>query len=180
MKLLYSILIILISISCSKKPEKPKIDSSKVILSAEILKYDDLKYLYADELKYDFYCYPRNWRDGEEFKKEDSFFVKAKIDNTLLAALSESDGFEISHLISSNPHFLYGKYVNRWEFVDSTGNIICETEKFEGQRLIELKRNFSVDEVIVGPLKTKPLRMTIKILNSKYYKTNSNPTLYLK
>jgi len=98
----------------------------------------------------------------------------------LLAELCESESFQINDMLNENKYSLYGKYINRWEFINSSGGLICETDKFSGQKLIELNRNGEIDEVIIGPLIEKPTKMQIKILDSKYYQNNSNPEFAIK
>lgn len=170
-----NILSLLICISCNKI-EKPAIDSSMVITEAKIISYDDLK----TRFDYNCYCYPDNWRDGIEFDKEKAFYVSAKINNRLLAELCENESFQIKDMLNDNIHSLYGKYINRWEFTNSNGDLICETHKFEGQNLLELNRKGEVDELIIGPLIEKPNKMGIKILDSKYYANNLSPQIQIK
>jgi hypothetical protein len=98
----------------------------------------------------------------------------------LLAKLCENESFQIADMLNENKYSLYGKYVNRWEFYNSKGELICETDKFAGQKLMELNRNAGVDEVIIGPLNEKPIKMKIKILDSKYYPNNSSPEFLIK
>ena len=170
-----NILMLFLVISCNKVEKKP-IDSNKIIIDAKIIAYNELN----TKLEYDFYCHQSNWRDGIKFEKENAFYVSAKINNKLLAELCESESFQISDMLNENKYFLYGKYINRWEFINSNGGLICETDKFNGQNLIELNRNGEIDEVIIGPLIEKPTKMQIKILDSKYYPNNSNPEFEIK
>ena len=170
-----NILIICLFFSCNKT-EKPIIDSNKVIIEAKIVSYEEL----TTKPENNYYCHPDNWRDGIEFEKEKAFYVSAKINNKLLAQLCESESFQIDNMLNENKHFLYGKYRNRWEFLNSNGGLICETEKFEGQNLLVLNRNGEIDEVIIGPLIERPKKMHIKILDSKYYPNNPSPEFQLK
>ncbi|HRB71842.1 MAG TPA: hypothetical protein PK776_08330 [Flavobacterium sp.] len=171
---------ILLFISACNNAEKPPIDSSKVILSAEVLSYKDLTEGQKAEIKYGCYCYPNNWRDGVEFSKESSYFVSCKINNNLLAQLCESETFQIKDLLNENANMLYGKYHNSWVFTDSLGYKVCETSKFEGQNTISLQRKGEIDDLLIGPLIEKPKVMSIEIANSKYYKDNPDPSFKLK
>lgn len=156
-------------ISCNNSPKKPIINPKEVITFVQVLSFNDLDDQQKEDLKYGCFCHPDNWYNGIEFKKENAYFVKVKLKNKLLAELSESEAFPISYLLNSNAHTLYGKYHNRWKFIDSTGNKICETDKFDGHKIIELNRFGELDEVIIGPLITKPTKMEIEIADSKYY-----------
>ena len=170
-----NILLLILVISCNEVEKKP-IDSNKIIIDAKIITYSELN----TKLEYNSYCHQSNWRDGIEFKKENAFYVSAKINNKLLAELCESESFQINDMLNENKYSLYGKYINRWEFIDLNGGLICETDKFNGQKLIELNRNGEIDEVIIGPLIEKPNKIQIKILDSKYYPNNSNPEFEIK
>ncbi|GGF06401.1 hypothetical protein [Flavobacterium limi] len=180
MKRLFTIMILFIILSCTNKPEKAVIDSSKVILSAKILTYNDLNFVEKEQLTYGCYCYSNNWHDGEEFPKEDAFYVNCEINNKLLSQLCESEAFQIEDLMSVNSHMLYGKYHNRWSFIDSLGFKVCETNKFEGHNIISLQRKGEIDKLLIGPLIEKPKAMSIEISDSKYYKDNSDPTYDIK
>jgi hypothetical protein len=171
MKKLYLNLIIIFIhffIGCGKS-EVPKIDLNNVIQNAEILTFNDLTNSQKEKLEYCCNYYPNNWRDGVVYKKEDAYFVKAKIDNNLLAKLTESNAFSEKDLLSNNELYLYGKYHNRWRFISLEGDKITETEKFEGHRTFEVLRNKNIDEVIIGPLPKKPQKMYIEISDSKNY-----------
>lgn len=186
MRLLFITLFTLIlTLSCEE--EKREINTNDVIKSVEVMDYEKLTFNYANLLleketfRYGCYCYPNgNWRDLKEFKKEDAFFVKVKLNNRLLAELSESETFSKEYLLNpEDANFLYGKYHNRWKFFDSFGTLICETEKFEGYEIIDINRNGNFDEVIIGPLVKKPAKMEIEILDSKYY-PNITPKFQIK
>lgn len=181
------ILVFLIAISFLRcnNDEKPPIKPDDVIIEATNLIYTDLNDLEKEDMIFTrCCCYPHNWNQGVNcIEKEDAFYVKAKIDINLLGLLSESRTFNKSSLINSNPHSLYGKYHNRWKFLDKNGVEICETSKFEGHHDFRLIRNDSIDEIIIGPLPVKPNTMIIEIIDSKYYdgiipkveiKTNTN------
>lgn len=180
MRSLFTIIILFNVLSCIHKSEKSPIDSSKVILLAKVLTYNDLNFVEKEELTYGCYCYSNNWHDGEEFSKEDAFYVKCEINNKLLSELSESEAFQIEDLMSVNPHMLYGKYHNRWSFIDSLGFKVCETNKFEGHNIITIQRNGEIDKLLIGPLIEKPIAMSIEIADSKYYKDNLDPTYDIK
>ncbi|GAB3767650.1 hypothetical protein GCM10028818_00850 [Spirosoma horti] len=100
-------------------------------------------------------------RNSTEFKKEDGFYVKALIDNKMLAELSQSNAFKPEEVLAEKPIFLYGKYKNRWTFQDQGGNEISETEKFDGFDTIEVVREGQTDTVWIGPIPNKPVQMTI-------------------
>lgn len=100
-------------------------------------------------------------RNSTEFKREDGFYVKASINNKMLAELSQSKAFQPDEVLAEKPIFLYGKYKNRWTFQDQTGNEVSETSKFAGFDTIEVLRNGQTDEVWIGPIPTKPAQMTI-------------------
>lgn len=180
MKKLYLNIIIFIQffIGCGKS-EVPKIDLNNVIQNAEILTFNDLTNSQKEKLEYCCHYYPNNWRDGVEYKKEDAYFVKAKIDNKLLAKLTESNAFSEKDLLSNNELYLYGKYHNRWRFISVEGDKVIETEKFEGHRTFEVIRNKNIDEVIIGPLPKKPQKMYIEISDSKNY-PNLRPEFNIK
>lgn len=165
-----NILFFFLLLSCSKT-EKPRIDSNKVIIHAKIVSYANL----IKQPENNSYCHTNSWRNGYEFDKKNAYYVSAKINNKLLAELCESDSFPINAILNENKYALYGKYINRWEFINSTGGLICETEKFDGQKLIEVHRIGEIDEVIIGPLIEQPDKMIIKILNSKNYRNNLFP-----
>ena len=98
------------------------------------MKFDDLSINEKSNIIFDkCCCYPKNWNKGENcIEKENAFYIKAKINNNLLSYISESNTFPREELLNQNPHFLYGKYKNRWKFLNEDGQIICETSKFEG------------------------------------------------
>ncbi|SNR62841.1 hypothetical protein [Flavobacterium sp. ov086] len=161
-------LFFIFSIGCNKA-EKAKLKINDVIISVEILTFKNLGNQQKKELEYCCSYYPSNWHDGISFEKENAYFVKAKIDNNLLATLTESNTFSKTELLNNGNTYLYGKYHNRWGFIDNKNDTIFETEKFEGHRIIEITRNGNIDEVIVGPLVEKPEKMYIKINDSKNY-----------
>lgn len=177
MKFSLSFLLIYLLVSCNKT-EKTKLDSSKVIISAKILNFEELSFHQVKKMEYGCYCYPYNWRDGVEFKKENAFYVKVKLNNKILAELSESKTFSKEYLLSKD-YTLYGKYHNRWEFRDSLDNKICETEKFEGFQILDLDRNGEIDEITIGPIISKPKKIIINISDSKYYPDNEAPEFKL-
>lgn len=164
-------LILLIVFGCTNNSKKILINPSDVIIQAVVISYSDLDSEEKENLIYTkCCCYPSNWNHGVDcVEKEYAFYVKAKINVYLLASLSESRTFPKSHLISSNPHFLYGKYVNRWDFKDEMGYEICKTSKNNGHNYFNLVRNDSVDHLIIGPLPKQPKKMLIEILDSKNY-----------
>lgn len=172
MKSIYFSILLLIIIGCAKKEKKKSINPFDVICESELFTFSELRNEEKEDMIYtNCCCYPNNWNRGVDcVEKENAYYVKAKININLLATLSESDAFNIQYLISSNPHTLYGKYVNRWKFLDENGFDICETAKFDGHNDFRLVRNDTIDEVIIGPLPKKPLKMIIDIVNSKYYK----------
>lgn len=163
--------LLIIFFSCSEKNDKKNINSSDVIISATLLKFDDLSINEKSNIIFDkCCCYPKNWNKGENcIEKENAFYIKAKINNNLLSYISESNTFPREELLNQNPHFLYGKYKNRWKFLNEDGQIICETSKFEGHNSFELVRFDSIDNIIIGPLPEKPKEMIIEILESKNY-----------
>lgn len=171
MKQTLASLLLLTLISCGENQDKKPIDKFDVIIEAQNLNYDELSDLEKESIIFSrCCCYPHNWNQGINcVEKENAFYVKAKINNKLLANLSESETFDKDKLLNENPHFLYGKYHNRWKFIGQSGSEICETSKFEGHHDFMLIRNDTIDEVIIGPLPTKPKRMIIEIIESKYY-----------
>lgn len=173
MRDLIFLILLLALFSCSRNGRQP-IDPNKVIIEAVGLRFNDLNQEEKKGLSnyfIDCCCYPENWNEGGNcIKKEEAYYVKSKINNDLLASLSESNKFDLEFLINSNPKSLYGKTSNRWEFLDEFGNAICETSRFEGHNSFNLTRNDTIDEIIIGPLPVKPKKMIITILDSKYYK----------
>lgn len=161
-------LFFIFSIGCSKT-EKAELKINDVIKSAQILTFNNLDNKQKKILEYCCYYYPNNWRDGVSFEKENAYFVKMKIDNNLLASLTESNTFSKAELLTNGNTYLYGKYHNRWGFVDNKNDTIFETAKFEGHQIIEIKRKGNIDEVIVGPLVEKPKKIYIEINDSKNY-----------
>lgn len=162
------ILIFILLVGCGKK-EIVHIEIKDVIINAEILTFKDLSNQQKKNLEYCCYYYPSNWRDGINFEKEKAYFVKTKIDNNLLASLTESNAFSKADLLNNGNTYLYGKYHNRWGFVDNENDTIFETAKFEGHRIIEITRKGNIDEVIIGPLVEKPKKIYIEIIDSKNY-----------
>lgn len=155
--------------SCSSKTPI-LIDDSTVILSAEVLTYEQLDSISkAEEFKYGCYCFPSNWNEPKEFEKEKAFFVKAQIDNNLLADISQSNTFPKKDLLEISSTYLYGKYKNRFKFIGKDGIGICETEKFQGFEIMSISRNRNVDVLLIGPLIEKPREMIIEISDSKNY-----------
>lgn len=162
--------------NCSNDSQKSEnIESpnqfSKVIIQAKVIEYNDLS---EEEKESNFTtnvcCYPENWNNGVDcISKEDAFYVKVKINNILLAILTESNAFSMDDLLDENPYLLYGKYHNRWGFWDENGVEICETSKFEGHNYFGVKRDKNVDELIIGPLPKKPKKMKIEISDSKNF-----------
>lgn len=171
MKQIIFTFFIFIVFSC-KKETKVSISSFEIIIEAISINFNDLDYVEKKEMIFtNCCCYPENWHQGVNcVEKENAFYVKAKINFKLLAALSESETFTMNDLISSNPHSLYGKYHNRWQFIDEDGYEICETSKHKGHNNFRLIRNDTIDEIIIGPLPKKPIKMLIDIVDSKYYK----------
>lgn len=167
--ILLSILVLSI-LGCGSNEKKP-IKPSDVIIEAVNLSFKNLNYTEMEDMIFtECCCYPINWNKGVDcVQKEEAFYVKAKINIDLLAILSESETFSKDELITSNPHSLYGKYHNRWQFVDESGIEICQTAKFDGHNDFNLIRKGNIDEVIIGPLPKKPSKMMIEISNSKYY-----------
>ncbi len=172
-------LVLTLFYSCNQTPKKSLINPKEVIEFAEVLTYKNLSDSEKEKIKYGCYCYPKNWNRGVEFKKEDAYFVKTRLNNGLLAELSESRTFSKDYLISSNVHSLYGKYHNRWKFMDNYGVTICPTSKFAGHKTLSIKRIGQIDELIIGPLPERPKKMIIEILDSKYY-SNITPEYDLK
>ena len=169
MKYFLLISILLLFNSCNNSPKKPLINPSEVIEFATVFTYENLDETEKEKIKYGCYCYRNSWRNGTEFKKENAFFVKSRINNNLLAELSANDPFTKDKLITSNVYSLYGKYHNRWKFINSQGMEICETQKLTGHRTLNIVRIGQTDEVIIGPLPEKPTKMIIEIMDSKYY-----------
>jgi len=167
----YYCILLLIFFSCNSKKETKQNNSSEVIISATLLKFEDLnRYEKADMIFDNCCCYPNNWNEGENcVEKENAYYVKAKINISLLAYLSESEAFPRKHLLDPNPHFLYGKYVNRWAFSNDKGIPLCQTSKLDGHNNFGLSRLDSIDNIIIGPLPEKPKKMIIEILDSKNY-----------
>ncbi|WP_459209703.1 hypothetical protein [Aquimarina rhabdastrellae] len=172
MKQIIFIISFIVFFSCTEKENKKSINPSDVIIQAKLLSFSELTDSEKENTNFlKSCCYPENWNQGVDcIEKEYAFYVKTKININLLGAISESDTFTIDKLITSNPNSLYGKYVNQWEFEDQNGIKICETAKFIGHNDFNLKRNDSIDQLIIGPLPKKPKKMIIKIKDSKYYK----------
>jgi hypothetical protein len=175
---IYLSFILINFVSCNNV-EKQIIDSNKVIINAKVLTFKELSSIQATKHNYNSFCYPNNWRNGIEFDREKAFYVFAKINNKLLAGLSENESFQINDMLTENNYSLYGKYLNRWEFIDSVGNVICETDKFDGHKILEIIRIGEIDEVIIGPIPEKPKIMLINIQDSKYYPKNPTPKFEL-
>jgi len=165
------IILLLTFFSCGEAEKKTHINSTEVIIEAANLTYNDLNNVEKEDMIFTrCCCYPENWNRGVDcVEKENAFYVKTKININLLAILSESNTFKKDYLISENPHTLYGKYHNRWKFIDEDGNEICSTAKFDGHNDFRLIRNDTIDELIIGPLPKRPKKMIIEISNSKYY-----------
>lgn len=73
---LLSILTLLFILGCSSKQV---INSDEIIISAEILTYDNLSDSQKDEMKYGARYYIRNWNDRISFNPQEAFYVKNKI-----------------------------------------------------------------------------------------------------
>jgi hypothetical protein len=174
------IIFAFIILGCNSKEAK-SINASDVIISATLLKFSQLNDAEKSDMIFDkCCCHPHNWNQGENcVEKENAFYVKAKINISLLAYLAESDAFPRKHLLDPNPHFLYGKYVNRWAFLDDKETPICETSKFDGHNSFALSKLDSIDNIIIGPLPEKPKKMIIEILQSKNY-PGINPESLIK
>lgn len=166
---------------CGENKKIKTINPSEVIIEAVNLNFSELSNSEKEDMIFTkCCCYPENWRRGVNcVEKENAFYVKAKININLLGALSESETFTFDKIITSNPHSLYGKYINRWQFKDQKGKIICETAKFDGHNDFRLNRNGTIDEIIIGPLPKKPSKMMIRIMESKYY-NGITPEIYIK
>lgn len=171
MKQLFFSILFLTFIGCGQNPPELKIAKSNIILGAENLSFSDLSDKEKEEMIFTgCCCYPNNWNKGVNcVEKEDAFYVKTRIDINLLSSLSESKTFSKDELLTENPHSLYGKYHNRWKFMDENGIEICATSKFDGHNDFGLIRNGMVDELIIGPLPKKPRKMIIEIMDSKHY-----------
>ncbi|MEA9414357.1 hypothetical protein [Flavobacterium sp. PL02] len=69
MKVKVNIILVILFISCTKS-EKEKIELNDVIKNAEILCFSDLDRSQKEKLEYCCFYYPKNWRDGVEYKKK--------------------------------------------------------------------------------------------------------------
>lgn len=169
MKHYYLLFIVPLLFGCSSEQLTP-INDSEVILSAEVLTYEQLDPLTkAEQFKYGCYCFPCNWNDPKEFEKEKSFYLKIKIDNDLLASLSESRTFPKKDLLETSPTYLYGKYKNRFRLIGIGGRDICETDKFQGFEIMNLERKNKIDFLLIGPIIEEPKKIIIEILDSDNY-----------
>ncbi|MBK8243741.1 MAG: hypothetical protein IPK88_09980 [Saprospiraceae bacterium] len=183
----FKTIILLLLFNCCRNNEKPNINVVNIIKEAEILTFNDLNNRQREDLKYccTYHINGTLWNAAAmiPFKKEDAYFVKSKIDNNLLADLIESEDFSKTELLQiDNFHgtrFLYGKYMCRWIFTDSLNEIIGETDKFDGHRILSINRSSNIDDIVVGPLVKKPKKMYIKIFESKNY-PGLNPEFEIK
>ena len=93
----------IIFFSCTEKNDKKNINSSDVIISATLLKFDDLSINEKSNIIFDeCCCYPKNWNKGENcIEKENAFYIKAKINNNLLSYISESNTFPTSSTLGA-------------------------------------------------------------------------------
>lgn len=171
----YIIAISFIKLFTSCGNEVEVIKSDEIIVDASVIKYSDLEELDKSKMKYDCHCFPKNWNQGVITLKDSTFFIKAKINNSKLAKISESNAFPIKELLSDNLYMLYGKYKNRWKLMNSRGMKICETDKFDGFSILTIQRNGDYDEIIIGPIPEKPSKIIIELSDSENY-PNLTPT----
>ena len=158
-------LIVLIFIFGKNNPTGQIVRIKKVIIEcAEVIPFDSLTKKQQDEVGYTSYYPNDNWRDIMEYDKKDAYFVKARINNKLLAELAKSDIFTVEKLLDSNPYSLYGKYSISWEFFDEDTIPINPTTKFSGHNIFEIKRFGHNDFLIVGPIPERPSKMEIHTL----------------
>ncbi|GEM_PF-5978898 len=151
------ILLIIIFMGCSKEKPTP-INNDEVIISANSISYSELTDVEKSILKHknysdNFSCYPNNWNSPENCQVLDSaFFIRVKLNTTLLALITESKTFDINNLLTKDPSTLYGKYKNRWMLLDNNDKSICETDKFEGFKNVNIVRDNNVDDILLGPI----------------------------
>jgi hypothetical protein len=174
----------LLSLSCSDQATIDPQLSAQVILEAHVLAYKQLDKQERDIIGSLCCSYSTGgWmaRDLVRFSPEDGYFVRARINVDALARLTEANQCgtsthatrcsekelqmkAVSLAGHSNPHMLYGKYKNSWVFI-AGGTTVPATEKFDGHRLLSIKRDAASrsDDVLIGPIPRKPDDMVIEL-----------------
>jgi hypothetical protein len=153
---LFIFILFFLLINCSKLE---KIDPKKVITEAKIISCKDV----LKDYNYHFQIYPEILKGDFIKGKENHYYVLAKINNVLLAKLTENDVFKLNYILNENIYSLYGKFLNDWTFYNSKNEMIFVNH------YIVIKRINEIDEVLFGPLSEKPKKMKISIENSKNY-----------
>ena len=176
--------------------------SSNVISKAFVLTFDQLEE--QEQNLIDSYCSysTGSWmsRDLVRFSPQDGYFVKAIINIDALSRITVANqcgttgnparcsekelSMEAESLIGhQNPRMLYGKYKNSWVFI-SDGKTVPPTEKFDGHRLLAIRRDLSsrTDDVLIGPLPIEPDEMIITLYSSTVqgHEPLKNPVYILK
>lgn len=176
-KSIISVLLICVVTLTSCQEEKTfQVNLKDVIECAEAIPFDSLDVNQQNKINYCSYFPYGNWRDTKEYKKEQAFFIKAKINNALLAELCKSDVFPVETLLDSNFYSLYGKYRNSWKLFDDQHKVIDPSNKFEGHDIFEINRIGNIDYIIIGPIQTHPYKMEIDINNEN---CDANPEFVL-
>jgi len=177
-------LTVLLFLSCSDQATIDPQLSDRVILEAHVITYEELGKKERDSI--DSLCCSYStggWmaQDLVRFSPEKAYFVRARINIDTLARMTEANQCgtimqatrcseeelqtkAASLAGHSNPYMLYGKYKNSWVFMAS-GTTVPATEKFDGHRLLSIKRDTASrsDEVLIGPIPHRPDEMIIEL-----------------
>ena len=177
-------LVALLCLSCSDQARIDPELSDQVILEAHVFAYNELNQQERDMIGS--LCCSHStggWmaRDLVRFSPEDACFVRARINIDALARMTEANQCGTTMQVTrcseeelqtkaaslaghSNPYMLYGKYKNSWVFMAS-GTTVPATEKFDGHRLLSIKRDTASrsDEVLIGPIPHRPDEMIIEL-----------------
>lgn len=184
-------------LSCSDQATIDPQLSDQVILEAHVFTYNELGKKERDRIGS--YCSysTGGWtaRDLVRFSPENAYFVRARINIDALARMTEANQCgtnmqrtrcseeELQQNVASlvgdpNPYMLYGKYNNSWVFMAS-GTTVPVTEKFDGHRLLSIKRDTASrsDEVLIGPIPHRPDEMIIELYcpSAKSHEPLRNP-----
>ncbi len=135
-----------------------------IIKRAQIFTYMDLPSR-IQEKTHDAHTYANLGETSEQIRKEQGLYVRAILDNKLLAMASTSGTNWQVLLDDSNYRALYGQHRNFPVFYDTTGAVIRQTLKDDGYDLVYIGRWGYIDTVYWGPLPAYPVRMTLVCSN---------------
>lgn len=166
MKFLYLFILSALVCSCDiledDKPYQIDFDPKKIVLEASAFAYPELPAA-AKEKASNSYIFKQVGEEAEEIKKEEGYYLRLIVDNTVLAKASTSRGMWKENVLldSSNFSRLYGKYQNTPYLYNASGEVIEMTRKHEGYNLVTVSRSKNIDTSFWGPVKELPVKLVL-------------------